>query len=198
VARTNSSHVSAIRTLSRARRRGLWIDRRYPGDHRAGLQVASRFRPVASSAGGLEDTLVAERMVGMPRFVLGAPHVARRRIEGMLARYVEDPWPSHMVRFHFETESSFKIAFKGSSRVKRLPAPINIGRRRSVAPGSQGICARGDACRTSFSKIGGGSSIAWEFCQSGDSYDENCQMQLRVTARRYHRRAGARHRLSLS
>jgi len=81
---------------------GLWIDCRNGGEHREALHVANRFHALAASRGELNDTLVADRMIGMSQFILGDLDSARRHVEQMLAHYVESARSSHMARFHFE------------------------------------------------------------------------------------------------
>jgi len=81
---------------------GLWIDCRNNGEHREALDVANRFQAIAATSNSPDDLLVADRMVGMSRFIVGDLAGARSHVERMLAHYGETSLTSHMVRFHFE------------------------------------------------------------------------------------------------
>jgi predicted ATPase len=150
---------------------GLWIDYRNGGDHRAGLEVATRFHALASTAGGPEDMLVADRMVGMSRFVLGDLDDARRRIEGMLAHYVETSRTSHMVRFHFEQRAGAEFLLAIILAVQGFPQRA----RAMIDNGVAEVAANGHTLQLCVLLAQFACPVAWVIGDLGrlDSYISN-------------------------
>jgi hypothetical protein len=65
---------------------------------------------------------------------------------------------------------------------KRLPAPVNIGRRRSETSRIRGYASEATPVAPVTRKSEGWSSTAQEFFQSRDRHHENCKLLVRVSA----------------
>jgi predicted ATPase/DNA-binding winged helix-turn-helix (wHTH) protein len=79
----------------------LWANQNH-SDYRLSLDLARRFRNVASGAPDPMDGLVGERMIGHSLHLLGNHAEAREHTERMLDRYVAPVRRSHVVRFHVD------------------------------------------------------------------------------------------------
>ena len=80
---------------------GLWAGRRNHGEFRRALEVAERFRALATNAPDPADALIGDRMIGTSLHFLGEQTRARAYLEGMLQRYGRSR-RSHLVRFRFD------------------------------------------------------------------------------------------------
>ena len=82
---------------------GLWAADITAGDPRSALELAQRFRALASKATDPFDILIGERMLGVSLHFQGDQANARRHIEGMLSRYIAPVHASDvMIRFQFD------------------------------------------------------------------------------------------------
>jgi predicted ATPase/DNA-binding winged helix-turn-helix (wHTH) protein len=82
---------------------GLWAACITAGDPRSALELAQRFRALASNATDPFDILIGERMLGVSLHFQGDQANARRHIEEMLSRYVAPVHASDvMIRFQFD------------------------------------------------------------------------------------------------
>lgn len=81
---------------------GLWAGTIQLGENRASLALAERFERVAANSDDAADSLIADRMIGYTRYLLGELGSARIRVEHMLDGYGTAANPSHIVRFHFD------------------------------------------------------------------------------------------------
>ena len=81
---------------------GLWCSHLYNGRPRQGLQLAKRFRAVATKASDPADPLIGDRLMGVALHFLGEQALARDYTERMLERYVAPPNRSDVVRFQFD------------------------------------------------------------------------------------------------
>jgi hypothetical protein len=88
---------------------GLWCNHVYTGHPREGVQLAERFRAVATKAGNPADLLIGERLMGVALHFLGAQTPARGYTERMLERYESLPGGSDLVRFHFEQRAVARV-----------------------------------------------------------------------------------------
>jgi predicted ATPase len=81
---------------------GLWASHLYNGKLREGLQLAQKFRAVATTSSDPTDPLLGDRMIGASLHFLGEQTRARDYTERMLERYVAPSNRSDVVRFQFD------------------------------------------------------------------------------------------------
>ena len=88
---------------------GLWCNHVFTGHPREGVQLAERFRAVATKAGNPADLLIGERLMGVALHFLGEQTPARGYTERMLERYESLPGGSDLVRFQFEQRAVARV-----------------------------------------------------------------------------------------
>jgi predicted ATPase/DNA-binding winged helix-turn-helix (wHTH) protein len=88
---------------------GLWAGRLNSGDFPAALELATKFRNVATTGADPADLPVGDRMVGATLHLLGDQRGARQRIEPLLSHFASRDYHSDVVRFQFDQSTTANI-----------------------------------------------------------------------------------------
>jgi len=73
------------------------------------MQLAEKFRAVATKSSGPTDVLIGERLMGVALHFLGEQSQARGYTERMLEHYVAPPGGSDLVRFQFDQRAVARV-----------------------------------------------------------------------------------------
>jgi predicted ATPase/DNA-binding winged helix-turn-helix (wHTH) protein len=81
--------------------RGLWFFHNMSGRHGPALAAAERFCALAAKQQDPNERIIGERMIGVSHYYKGEYASARRRLEHVLAAYVDRPGLTHIIRFEY-------------------------------------------------------------------------------------------------
>ncbi len=90
---------------------GLWYFHSTSSRHRVGLGFAERFRALAANRRDLNYELVGERMLAVSQFYLGEHSSARRRLERVLAEYLDPDHRSPIFSFRHRVSARVVLAW---------------------------------------------------------------------------------------
>ena len=111
---------------------GLWSYRMNSGEFRAALAFAQKFHRLAAKQPDPADRLIADRMIGTVLRYRGDLSSARRRIEGMLDRYVDPLLRSHSIRFVWDQRIAGEMVLAVILWLQGFPEQAMRTARRTV------------------------------------------------------------------